>query len=737
MKAKNLLMFAVLLVFLSSALAAEQASSPPSIDANANSSSTDTNAIIVALPVEGASETVKCVFAGTEKTGDAEECHSEFGSCTGSESCIVKVNGPAGKKVEWKSNCGGYAYTIIDGTDEYANFSCSTTPTSSSTESSPVPAEKPKILAETVKCLFNNSANTTEECYSDYGKCSGNQTCGVEVKGETYTTVTWKSTCGGYAYTKIDGENEYAKFDCGSTTTTPTTPPIYPSTPSGKLVSESVKCIFTGSPNKGEECYSSYGSCKAQIGEGATCAVNLKGEKGDKVLWKSSCGGYATTFLDGDDEYAKFDCTPPKPPTPTPSGKVVIYEYADFECPYCGSFHRNTKPMIEKVYGDKVEFVFKHFPLSFHTNAQKAAEASECARNQGRFWEYAETLFANQGDLGRDALKRYADKLGLNVEKFVTCLDSGETATTVKDDYSEGIAKGISGTPTFIMVDQRIVGAQPFEAFRQAIDAQLGDDTGDTVKEEVKCIFKGAEGENKCYASDYEQYPETFCKGIGVCVTGISGKKGTGVYFYSSCSPDDKYSHMITLDGESETLGFVCGPRTLPPGEKEPIPTPTKEEKVPPRYCNEGDTRNYDCSNSTKVTWCSCIGGQWRCVEAPEKACRQSEQPPLPPACTGCEVKGTANNCLATGTRLVGDAEVLANPAVARSPIEVPLYCDLDKKLKSQKTDGSVCQNNFECGSNTCSSGLCVNLQKQLTEQRNVLQQIVDWLTSIFGFRPK
>ncbi len=157
----------------------------------------------------------------------------------------------------------------------------------------------------------------------------------------------------------------------------------------------------------------------------------------------------------------------------SPKAPVLIYEYSDFECPFCG----RAAPTVERIlqeYGDKVAVVFKQYPLPFHPNAQKAAEASECAQDQGKFWEYHDTLFANQDALSVTNLKQYAATLGLNTATFNTCLDSGEKASEVAADAAEGSSFGVQGTPGFFVNGITVRGAQPFEVFKEVIDAELG-----------------------------------------------------------------------------------------------------------------------------------------------------------------------------------------------------------------------------------------------------------------------
>lgn len=121
----------------------------------------------------------------------------------------------------------------------------------------------------------------------------------------------------------------------------------------------------------------------------------------------------------------------------------------------------------------KVRIVYRDFPLSFHPNAQKAAEAAECSGKQNKYWEMHDKLFENNTALGVANLKQYAVDIGLNAEQFNSCLDNGETAAEVRADFSDGSAAGVSGTPTFFINGQKIVGAQPYSAFKAALDAAL------------------------------------------------------------------------------------------------------------------------------------------------------------------------------------------------------------------------------------------------------------------------
>lgn len=149
---------------------------------------------------------------------------------------------------------------------------------------------------------------------------------------------------------------------------------------------------------------------------------------------------------------------------------ITLVEFSDFECPFCER-HFPTLNKILEDYKGKVRLVYKHFPLGFHPNAQKAAEASECADEQGKFWEYHDKLFENQPTgYSLEKFKQWAKDLGLNANKFNDCLDSGKYAKKVQADYQEGVARGVNGTPATFVNGQLVSGALPYEVFKQIID---------------------------------------------------------------------------------------------------------------------------------------------------------------------------------------------------------------------------------------------------------------------------
>ena len=159
--------------------------------------------------------------------------------------------------------------------------------------------------------------------------------------------------------------------------------------------------------------------------------------------------------------------------TGNPQSLVTVVEFGDFECPTCGSAEE-TLGEIRKKYGDQIRLVFRQFPVSaLHRQAEEAAEASECAAEQGKFWEAVEKLYANQSDLSDAALRRYAAELGLDLDRFNQCLTNQSMAERVRRDLADGRALGVRGTPTFFIDQRAIEGAPTLAEFAQVIEQEL------------------------------------------------------------------------------------------------------------------------------------------------------------------------------------------------------------------------------------------------------------------------
>lgn len=155
---------------------------------------------------------------------------------------------------------------------------------------------------------------------------------------------------------------------------------------------------------------------------------------------------------------------------------VTMVEFSDFQCPFCKQYHDTTFQKIKQTYIDtgKVKYVFKDFPLSqIHPRAQASSEAAQCAYDQGKFWEYGDILFKNQGALTDDNLKQYAVDLKLDTTTFNECFSSGKHRADVSSDQQDGIAAQVTGTPGFAINGRRLDGAQPWEKFQSIIEEAL------------------------------------------------------------------------------------------------------------------------------------------------------------------------------------------------------------------------------------------------------------------------
>jgi len=170
------------------------------------------------------------------------------------------------------------------------------------------------------------------------------------------------------------------------------------------------------------------------------------------------------------------------PPLGNKDAKVKMIEFSDFQCPFCRTFWKDTLGKIKSEYIDtgKVALYYRHYPLSFHPMAQSSAEAAECANEQEKFWEFHDKMYEEQDKKGQgtidytnEDLKTWAGSIGVNSTQFSECLDSGKYKEKVAKDQSEGTTAGVNGTPGFFINGTSLVGAQPFESFKTAIEAEL------------------------------------------------------------------------------------------------------------------------------------------------------------------------------------------------------------------------------------------------------------------------
>ena len=165
---------------------------------------------------------------------------------------------------------------------------------------------------------------------------------------------------------------------------------------------------------------------------------------------------------DGDPSYGPADAP------------ITIIEFSDFECPYCQRWHEEVWKKLVVTYPTQIRLVYRDFPLySIHPNAGSAANAAECANEQGKYWEFHDLLFSGTEKLGESAYQTYANALNMDIPSFQRCLDENRYAAEVTADFEYASSLGISSTPTFFINGVALIGAQPFEVFQEVIELEL------------------------------------------------------------------------------------------------------------------------------------------------------------------------------------------------------------------------------------------------------------------------
>lgn len=225
-----------------------------------------------------------------------------------------------------------------------------------------------------------------------------------------------------------------------------------------------VAIVIAGALIAGAVYYSNSNSSSAGTAQGSNSAEQVAGGTGQAV---------ATVAASVDDDAVLGD----------PNAPVTLIEFSDFQCPFCRKFYKETLPQIKKDYiaTGKVKLVYRDFPLvQIHPGATPAAEGTECAEDQGKFWQMHDAIFDEQEKLGSgtvqftaDDVKKWAANIGLDTSKFNQCLDSGKYKAEVEKDLADGSAAGVNGTPATFINGRLVSGAQPFAAFKVIIDEEL------------------------------------------------------------------------------------------------------------------------------------------------------------------------------------------------------------------------------------------------------------------------
>ena len=216
-------------------------------------------------------------------------------------------------------------------------------------------------------------------------------------------------------------------------------------------------------------------------GEQVPIYVTKDGESFTTTLIPFDIGSGAVNSPDNTGNNIQISVDQSDPLLGNKEAQFIVFEYSDFECPFCGRAYSDAIANLkssEEFQNGEVSLVYRHFPLnSIHPNAQKAAEASECANRQGKFWEYHDILFENQQALDIDSLKSHASSLGLDQTKFDSCLDNAEAKEKVDEDLISATSNGGTGTPYFIILNTEngktatVSGAVPYDQIESAIEA--------------------------------------------------------------------------------------------------------------------------------------------------------------------------------------------------------------------------------------------------------------------------
>lgn len=174
-------------------------------------------------------------------------------------------------------------------------------------------------------------------------------------------------------------------------------------------------------------------------------------------------------------QFRRYDVPEAGNPAIGPVGApITIIEFSDYQCPFCGKWYNDVWSRLKIDYAGKVRFVYRDFPLfSVHPEAGPAAEAAECAGDQNKYFEFHDLLFSDQSNLGQATYEKYAIQLGLDMTKFKECLTTGKYKPEISSDYEFASTLGVNSTPTFFINGIPLVGAQPYEVFKQLIDKEL------------------------------------------------------------------------------------------------------------------------------------------------------------------------------------------------------------------------------------------------------------------------
>ena len=477
------------------------------------------------------------------------------------------------------------------------------------------------------------------------------------------------------------------------------------------------------------------------------------------------------------DEYIiSSDKLEERPSIGSTDASIIIIEYSDFECPFCQNFYLNTYDKLKEEFIDSgnVNFIFKDFPLSFHKLAEESAIAGKCVfyeEGDNTFFKFHNIIFENQDDLSTSNLKNWALDIGVNEKNYDLCIQSDLVKEQVNKDFSEGESLGISGTPSFIINDELLVGAQPYSVFEERINnylkntvygissrklkerpyigkdyaavtivwfsdledpfsARFNDQSYDRLKENfidsgnVNLIYKDFPlsfhklAEESAIAGKcvfYEEGDNTFFKFHNIIFENqddlsTSNLKnwaldiGVNEKNYDLCIQSDLVKEQVNKDfSEGESLGISGTPSFIINDELLVGAQPYSVfEKIINKKLVELDYNIEEKDNYIRVSN----------EEEEEIKIKKVNSKEI---CNGCNLE---NTCFDIGIRML--------------KYGTSSYCDINKEFNSQKEIGAMCQNNFECRTNTCSSGVCVDIVGEVRKNRSLLESITKWFNNLF-----
>lgn len=213
-------------------------------------------------------------------------------------------------------------------------------------------------------------------------------------------------------------------------------------------------------------------------GAGVAALFNANSVENQKLVDAAAAAvaeaqGSADTADAGLQQGQRYDVSADDDPARGPeNAPVVIVEFSDFRCPYCGRFVTDTLDPLLTNYGDRVRMVYRDFPILGQSSLE-AALAGGCMNDQGKFWEFHNLTFANQQDLSRDAFISYAQELSMDVPTFTACFDNQTHLDEVRADATYAQELGVTGTPAFFINGRFVSGAQPYQVFADIIDDEL------------------------------------------------------------------------------------------------------------------------------------------------------------------------------------------------------------------------------------------------------------------------